>query len=113
MFHYVPAQPGWYEVSMLNDGTIAERHPVIAWKIMEDGTVEHVAWNGKGQLHPMDELHVLVAPDGTVCDTKGYSRGKDTLEEYRAWLAESAERARHESPGAALTVSRRAAAIAN
>ena len=80
MLQYIPAQPGWYVLSIAG-GVEFRRDPIIAWKI-ESPEAAPVPIVARQLQIPLDELHVIVTPDGKVVDNDE-SRGKgDTIEGY-------------------------------
>jgi hypothetical protein len=80
MFQYIPAQLGWYVLSIV-DGVEFRRDPIIAWKIESDEAGPVPITSRRSQI-ALDETHVIVTPDGKVVDNDE-SRGKgDTIEGY-------------------------------
>lgn len=80
MFQYVPAQPGWYVLSIVG-GVQSRKDPIIAWKIESDGASPVPITAAKVQI-PIDENHVIVTPEGRIVDDdEGRGQG-DNIEHY-------------------------------
>src|ERR1700691_1998940 len=80
MIQYVPAQSGWYVLSIVG-GVEFRRDPIIAWRIEASEVAPMPITSARLQI-PLDENHVIVTPDGNVVDDEERRGEGDNVEGY-------------------------------
>jgi hypothetical protein len=80
MSQYVPAQPGWFVLSIVG-GVESRRDPIIAWKIENDEAGPLPITSARAQT-PLDENHVIVTPEGRVVTDNPGRGNPDNVETY-------------------------------
>jgi hypothetical protein len=101
MSQYVPAQPGWFVLSIAG-GVESRRDPIIVWKIESDEVGPLPITAARAQT-PLDENHVIVTPEGRVITDHSVRGSPDNVETYlhRMLLKEDKkdERSQNEKTG--------------
>jgi hypothetical protein len=80
MSQYVPAQPGWFVLSIVG-GVESRRDPIIAWKIESDEVGPLPITSSRVQT-PLDANHVIVTPEGRVVTDNPGQGTPDNVESY-------------------------------